>query len=221
MKSSVKTMFVVLAIVMSFAFVQYGWAHVESIEGPNTVGGTVAYTGGDTLAIACGYTSDPPLGFSCPLIVTGMGPAGWWSVNGVDFPAKGSEVIIDIYKITTDVGDIKYVAGEVVDNGKGESIVLRILDDDVLVPAWPMMEPLAEEEISTASDGTCACCPDCPNCTCPDCTDCQKTRQRKRGQTTILSLTNETGDLNCRCICLDDLQDCHCACGDGPTSNDD
>ncbi len=33
-------------------------------------------------------------------------------------------------------------------------------------------------------------------------------------ETTALSLTDYSGALNCNCICLDDLQDCHCRCGE-------
>jgi hypothetical protein len=189
MKNSIRTMFLLLAIIFSLAAVQVTWAHVESIEGPYTVDGTVAYVWGNRLAIACGYTMEPYTITGCPLIVSGMGPAGWWSVNEVTFPAKGAEVIISLYRVTSSVGDIRYVAGEVVDNGAGESIVLNIpvYDGDVIYvldPAWSKMEPLAEATIlsTTATDETdCTCKCNCEGkaCTCDcicdslDCGDCQ------------------------------------------------
>ena len=200
MKISIRKMFVLLAIIVSLAAVQAGWAHVESIEGPYTVDGTVAYVWGDRLAIACGYTIDPYPISGCPLLISGMGPAGWWSVNEVAFPSKGSEVTMSIYKVISSVGDIKFVAGEVSDNGNGESIVLHVpvYDGDVIYvldPAWTKMEPLAKATILSAtasddSDCTCQCtckgkncacdcicdednCGDCPdNCTCGDCDNC-------------------------------------------------
>ena len=43
MKISIKKMSLLLAIIVSLVAVQAAWAHVESIEGPYTVDGTVAY----------------------------------------------------------------------------------------------------------------------------------------------------------------------------------
>jgi len=183
MKISIRKMLLLLAVVMSLVAAQAVWAHVQSVEGPYTVDGTVAYVWGDSLAIACGYTIDPNPGTGCPLMVSGMGPAGWWSVNEVTFPAKGQEVTVVIYKVTSSVGDIRYVAGEVV-NGEGDSILLQIpvYDGDgiyVLDPAWSKMEPLAEATIlsTTELDTTdCICTCTCKNendCTCDcDCVDC-------------------------------------------------
>ena len=189
MKISTRKLFLLFAIVLSLTAVQPGWAHVESIEGPYTLSGTVAYAWGDHLAIACGYTMDPDSVTGCPLFVSGMGPAGWWSVNEVIFPTTGQEVVISIYQVTTSVGDIKYVAEEVIDNGEGQSLVLRIpvYEGDVvfvLDPAWSQMEPLAEAAaLSSAStedaDCTCKCaCKEDEGCACDclcdsaDCDDC-------------------------------------------------
>jgi len=119
-------MFMLLTIALSFLMAPAAWAHVQSIEGPYVVEGTVAYEWGESLAIACGYTMEPDLAVGCPLVVFGMGPAGWWSVNEVTFPSTGQEVAISFYKITSSVGDIQYVAAEVVDNGEGQSLLLRI-----------------------------------------------------------------------------------------------
>jgi len=188
MKISTRKLFVLFAIVLSLTVVKSGWAHVESIEGPYTVYGTVVYVWGDRLAIGCGYTMEPYPVTGCPLIVAGMGPAGWWSVNEVTFPAKGDDVIITIYKVTSSVGDIKYVAGEVLDNGAGEGILLHIPINDgeliyVLDPAWSKMEPLAEATIlstTVTEDADCTCKCKCKgeDCTCDcvcdsaDCPDC-------------------------------------------------
>jgi hypothetical protein len=187
MNTSMRKMFMLLAVVLSLTGVQAVWAHVESIEGPYTVDGTVVYVWGDSVAIACGYTIDPEPVTGCPLIVSGMGPAGWWSVNDVTFPAEGSEVSIIIFRVTTSVGNIKYVAGEVLDNGSGESIVLHILRYDgdaifALDPAWSRMEALAEATIlsttATAEDTDCTCKCTCKgidctcDCVCNDCNDC-------------------------------------------------
>jgi len=187
MKISIRKVVVLLAVVMSLVAVQAVWAHVESVEGPYIAKGTVAYVWGNSLAVACGYTMEPDEVTGCPLMISEMGPAGWWSVNEVDFPAEGAEVIISIYKVTSSVGDIKYVVGEVIDNGEGEGVSLHIpaYNGDVifvLVPAWSKMEPLAEATISSisAADTTdCICGCHCINgndclctCDCVDCIDC-------------------------------------------------
>jgi hypothetical protein len=188
MKVSMGKMFVLLTIVLSFSASSAAWAHVESIEGPYTVEGTVAYVWGDSLAIACGYTMEPNPVTGCPLIVSGLGPAGWWSVNQVAFPAKGQEVLISIYRVTSSVGDIKYVLGEVIDNGEGDGLVLRIplYEGDVIFvldPAWSKMEPLAEATALSSApteDTECTCKCTCKgeecacDCSCDsaDCGDC-------------------------------------------------
>jgi hypothetical protein len=43
-----------LAIALSFLAVQTSWGQVESIEGPYTVEGTVAYVWGGRIALAYG-----------------------------------------------------------------------------------------------------------------------------------------------------------------------
>ena len=188
MKSSTKKVFMLFAIVLILTGVKSAWAHVESIEGPYTVDGTVAYVWGDSIAIACGYTIDPDSASGCPLIITGMGPAGWWSVNEVTFPVNGEEVVISIYRVTSSVGDIKYVAGEVLYNSLGQSILLRIpiYDGDVvyvLDPAWSKMQPPTEaNSLSTTvmedPESTCKrrckgeeCVCDCA-CDLVECGDC-------------------------------------------------
>jgi len=188
MKVSMGKMFMFLTMVLSISAVPAAWAHVESIEGPFPVEGTVAYAWGDSLAIACGYETDPDAVTGCPLIVSGMGPAGWWSVNEVTFPAKGQRVVISIYRVISAVGDIKYVAGDITDNGEGESLLLRIpvYEDDVIYvldPAWSKMEPLAEATAlssTSAEDTECTCKCTCKgeqcacDCLCDsaDCGDC-------------------------------------------------
>jgi len=188
MKLSTTKLFLLLTMVPGPTAAQAGWAHVQSIEGPYTVSGTVAYSWGDSLAIACGYTMDPDSVSGCPLLVSGMGPAGWWSVNEVTFPTTGQEVVIGVYRVTSSVGDIKYVAADVIDNGDGQSLVLRIpiYDGDaihVLDPAWSMMEPLAAATAlssASAEDAECtckcACKGDACDCDClcdsADCNDC-------------------------------------------------
>ena len=188
MKISKGMLFLLFVIALGLTAAQSGWAHVESIEGPYTVSGTVAYAWSDRLAIACGYTMDPDSVTDCPLVVSGMGPAGWWSVNEVIFPTMAQEVVISIYRVTTSVGNIRYVAEEVIDNGEGESLLLHIpvYDGDVIFvldPAWSKMEPLAEATaLSSAStdDAECACKCACKgeecacDCLCDsaDCDDC-------------------------------------------------
>ena len=188
MKISAGKMFMLLTIALSFSTVPAAWGHLQSIEGPYVVEGTVAYNSGDSLAVACGYTVDPELAAGCPLVVSGMGPGGWWSANEVAFPSTGQEVAISFYKVTTSVGDIKYVAAEVIDNGEGDSLLLRIPEyrDDVLFvldPVWSRMEPVAEATaLSSASeedtDCTCKCTCKGETCACDclcdsaDCEDC-------------------------------------------------
>jgi len=182
MKTCTKKLFLLSAIVLSFAIAKSGWAHMESIEGPYEVSGRVAYTWGDRLAINCGYTVDPADSFSgCPLVVSGMGPAAWWSVNEVTFPTAGEEVIISIYLITSALGDAKFVAGELIANSGGQSLLLRIpgYDEDgalfVLDPAWSEIGRLAEA-------------------------------------TSLLSAPTEDTKCTCECACKDGECDCDCLC---------
>ena len=188
MKISTRRLCLLFVIVLSLTAVQSGWAHVESVEGPYTVSGTVAYAWADRLAIACGYTMYPDSVTGCPLVLSGMGPAGWWSVNEVTFPTTGQEVVISIYRVTSSVGNIKYVAGEVIDNGEGQGLVLRIpvYEGDVvyvLDPAWSKMEPLAEATAQSSAstedaECTCKCACEGEECACDclcdfaDCDDC-------------------------------------------------
>ena len=188
MKMSSGKMCMLLTIALSLLMVPAAWAHVQSIEGPYVAEGTVAYTWGDSLVIACGFTMEPDLAAGCPLVVSGTGPAGWWSVNEVTFPSTGQEVAISFYKVTSSVGDIQYVATEVVDNGEGQSLLLRIPEyrDDVLFvldPAWRKMEPVAEATALLSASGeetdcTCKCTCKGEACTCDclcdsaDCEDC-------------------------------------------------
>lgn len=188
MRISARKLFFFFAIILSLTAVRSGWAHVESIEGPYTVSGTVAYVWGDRLAIACGYTMYPDSIAGCPLIVSGMGPAGWWSVNEVAFPTGGQEVVVSVYRVISSVGDIRYVAAEVLDNGDGESLLLRVpvYEGDVvyvLDPAWSSMEAVAEAAaVSSVStdDAECTCKCTCKgeecacDCLCDsaDCEDC-------------------------------------------------
>jgi hypothetical protein len=165
MKISTRRLFLFSAIVLGLAAAQAGRAHVESVEGPYTISGTVAYAWGDRLAIACGYEIDPDFSGGCPLVVSGMGPAAWWSVNEVTFPLTGQAVVLDIYRVTTALGNTKYVAGGVIDNGEGEGLVLRIpvYEGDVIFvldPAWNSIEPLAEAAAlsgAPADDAECTC----------------------------------------------------------------
>ena len=189
MKMSTRRLFLLSAIVLGLAAAQAGRAHLESIEGPYTLAGTVAYAWGDRIAIACGYTMDPDSASGCPLLVWGMGAAAWWSVNEVAFPPAGQEVVLSVYRVTTAMGDIKYVAGEVIDNGEGASLLLRIpvYEGDAIFaldPAWSRIEPLAEATaLSTASTEDtectckcfckgeeCACDCSCDSAGCDDCT---------------------------------------------------
>ena len=182
MKTRKTRLFLLSAIVLSFVIAQSASAHMQSIEGPYEVSGTVAYTWGDRLAINCGYTVDSPDSFSgCPLVVSGMGPAAWWSVNEVTFPAAGQQVIISIYRITSDLGDTKFVAGELIANSEGQSLLLRIpgYDGDgvlfVLDPAWSEIGQLAEA-------------------------------------TSLLSAPTEDAKCTCECVCKDGECDCDCLC---------
>lgn len=187
MKIFSRKLCLLFAIGFSLAIAQSGWAHMQSVEGPYEVSGTVAYTWGDRLAINCGYTVDPPDSLSgCPLIVSGMGPAAWWSVNEVTFPTAGQKAIISIYLITSDLGDAKFVAGELIANSEGQSLLLRIpgYDEDgvlyVLDAAWSEAGPLAEATASVSvptDDGKCTC-----ECLCKD------------------------GECDCDCLC--DYDDC-------------
>jgi len=188
MKTSSGKMFMLLTIALNFLMVPAALAHVQSIEGPYVVEGTVSYAWADSLAIACGYTTAPELAAGCPLVVSGMGPAGWWSLNEITFPSTGQVVVISLYKVISSVGNLRYVAAEVVDNGEGQSLLLHIPEyrDDVLFvldPAWSKMEPVAEATAllsASGEDTDCTCKCNCRDeaCTCDclcdsaDCEDC-------------------------------------------------
>ena len=184
MKVSTGKLFMLLTVTLTMLTAPAAWAQLQSLEGPYLVEGTVAYTLAGSLAVECGYTIDPDLDAGCPLTISGMGPAGWWSANEVAFPVEGAAVAIRVYKATCS-GDVKYVAAEVVDNGEGDSLVLRTPEvrDGVLVllnPVWSRMEPVAEATALLTSSGEdtdctckCSCTGDACDCDCVcDSADC-------------------------------------------------
>lgn len=146
MKVSIKTLFMVLAIVMSFVAAQAVSAQgVDS--GPYTVTGTVISGTGDGLVLK-GWTITPDpedslLNEDGTISVYGLGPDSYWESYGVALPASDDSVEIKAYVIDDDSYH-KLVAVEVTNTTDTNNVTYielrKVLSDDqgvvYLIPMW-------------------------------------------------------------------------------------
>ena len=174
MKSSIKTMFLVLAIVMSFVAVQAVCAGTVDPTDTITVTGTVKSFHEPTGIVLTDATVDGEAVVE-PVTVDGIGPSWFWLEQSA-IPAVGDTVSIEVYQLCLSEVDTTLIACSIAING-GDQILLR---NDDGTPVWKKKPSATTIALSaTAGDGICDGCPGCPGCTCPDCTDCQQIQTRK------------------------------------------
>ena len=99
MKTSIKTMFVVLAIVMSFVAAQAVWAGTIDPNDTITVEGTVV-SFHDPIGIVLTDATVDGVDVEGPVTVGGIGPVWFWA-NQTVIPQKDDEVIIEAYQTDT------------------------------------------------------------------------------------------------------------------------
>jgi hypothetical protein len=136
MKRSIKGLFVILAIVMSFVLVQGVWA--EKLVGTAT---TVA-----NRAIGLDTDGDD----ETDVTVYHMGPPSYWIVEGLSYPKKGDNLSIEAYYSVSVTG---YIGVEVCYQ-EGDCIPLR--DPDTLKPLWTKIaETIDLSDTAAAATGDC------------------------------------------------------------------
>ena len=155
MKSSIKTMFVVLAIVMSFVSAQAVWAGTIDPNDTITVEGTVVSFHDPTGIVLTDATVDG-VDVEGTVTVGGIGPVWFWA-NQTAIPEEEDVVTIEAYQTdTTLIACSIEIDGTLID-----------LRNDDGSPVWNKKPPAETTALSVTGDGT---CPGCPGCTCPD--DC-------------------------------------------------
>lgn len=147
MKIAMKRLFLVMALVMSFAIVQAVFAEAEIV----TLEGTVTSTA--NRAIALDEDGD---GVS-DVTVYHMGPPSYWEQEGISYPdpAENTYLIIDAYCNA----DGQYVAVSLCYSDGVTCIDLR--DVETLTPLWAGAK-IAEPSVLSATDSVCPN-PDCPS----------------------------------------------------------
>ena len=152
MKSSIKGLFVILAIVMSFVLVQGVWAEEIKVEGTIERIGLKSIDVGDYTFYHIPFTS----------------------LEDADiFLAVGDFVTIDAYKVTFPNGETKYIA---------YSIKVIVEDKEITYEWHPNAPKAGTTDLDSARavsedcvcNGDCYCnCPeDCPDCPCDCLCDC-------------------------------------------------
>ena len=172
MKRSIRTMFVVLAIAMSFVAVQGVWAGTIDPTDTITVEGTVDLFHEPTGIVLTDATVAGEIVVE-PVTVDGIGPVWFWLEQSA-IPESGDEVEIEAYQLVQDGCTTLIACSIIID---GAEILLRNDDGS---PAWrnkPSVETTALS--TTAGDGT---CPGCPGCDCDGACDseCDGTPDRLR-----------------------------------------
>ena len=163
MKSSMRTMFVVLVIVMSFVSVQAVWAGTINPNDTITVEGTVV-----SFHDPIGIVVDT--GFE-EVTVGGIGPVWFWE-NQSAIPEIDDEVKIEAYQTDT---SLIACSIEIIEIDVTTLIDLRNDDGS---PVWNKKPPAETTASSaTAGDGT---CPGCPGCDGACDSECDGTPDRLR-----------------------------------------
>jgi hypothetical protein len=147
MKNSIRTIFVILAIVMSFVSVQAA----QAVE----VEGTVTAIEHNTITLDGTVT------------VSSLGPRSYWRSKGISYPKVGDYVIVEAYD-----GASGYIAVSVTvcdlddcdcDEENAECIDLR--DPDTLIPLWIRFQVTETTDLAATAAGSAGnCCPGCPGC---------------------------------------------------------
>lgn len=179
MKSSMRTMFVVLAIVMSFVAVQAVWAGTIDPNDTITVEGTVKSFHDPTGIVLTNATVDGEVleDEDEEVFVGGIGPLWFWEDKS-PIPAFGDTVSIEAYELVLSEDATTLIACSItLKDDEGNDVTISLRNDDGS-PVWnkkPPAETTASSATTSSATGDCPCypdcCPDCPNCTCPDCQD--------------------------------------------------
>lgn len=162
MKSCVKSMLVVLAIVMSFVAVQVVWA--GTIDPNNTIpveGTVVSFHDPTGIVLEDATVDDDEM--EGTVTVGGIGPDWFWEEQSA-IPAVNDTVKIQAYELVLSDDATTLIACSIVINSNDE-ILLRNEDGS---PVWNKKPPAETTVSSFTGDGI---CDGSPGCTCPDCQD--------------------------------------------------
>lgn len=135
MKHSIRTMFVILAIVMSFVSVQAA----QAVE----VEGTVSAIEHNAITLD-GTTT-----------VSSLGPRSYWRSEGISYPKVGDYVIVDAYD-----GQYGYIAVSVTvcdldcDCNVGTAECIDLRDPDTLIPFWIRFQVTETSDLSATAAGS-------------------------------------------------------------------
>ena len=146
MKHSIKGLFVILAIVMSFVLVQGVWAAavIDTFEGTAT---TVANR-------AIGIDTNDVIE-TTEVTIYHMGPPSYWEAEGISYPEVGAVLIIEAYdSLNGYVGISVCYNNEVEDN-----VCIQLRDPVTLKPLWTKVSE-ATDLSDTAPEATGDCEPD-------------------------------------------------------------
>jgi hypothetical protein len=155
MKSPIKGLFVILAIVMSFVLVQGVWARADILI--EELYGTAISV--DNREIGIDENEDGTIDFT----VSHMGPQRYWEDCGISYPSIGADLIIKAYDSLNG-----YVGVSICyQNIPEPEPCIELRDSETLKPLW-VQHPETTDLSDTAAEATGDCCPDCP-----DCGDCE------------------------------------------------
>jgi hypothetical protein len=131
MKRSIKGLFVILAIVMSFVLVQGVWARENIVL--TTFEGTVTEdtSAADGRSIGLDTYDDENFDGNTDVMIYGMGPSWYWDDEGVSYPMEGESL-----KIVASYCEIlgEYV-GVIVYDSDG-NVLIELRDIVTLKPLW-------------------------------------------------------------------------------------
>ena len=119
MKHSIKRLFILSAIMMSFILAQGVWAQADII----TLEGTATTV--ENRAIGLDTNDDG----ETDITVYHMGPSWYWDMNGMSYPKTGDYLVIEAYDGVNGYVGVSVYLDEI------NSIYLR--DTDTLKPLWP------------------------------------------------------------------------------------
>jgi len=147
-----RTIFVLLAIVLSLVAIQAAQAEIVQVFGKVTA---IEH---NTVTLDSGY------------IVSSLGPKAYWKSEGMTYPKVGEYLYIDAY-----VGEAldKLVAVEVCYDAFDSDNCIILRDFLTLVPLWIGFQTTETSALSTTVTAATGCICDKCYCNCPkDCPDC-------------------------------------------------
>jgi hypothetical protein len=163
MKSSIKGLFVILAIVMSFALVQGVYARDMEKVTKDSFTGKVTSVDETNRSITLDLgTDEDGDGFTDSITIFGMGPSWYWEdVLKIDYSSLAG--ILDIAAFKCDNLEVWVGISVCLSSGEcKESDLIKLRDVDTLKPLWnPNVK--TTDLSDTAAEATGDCCPDCPD----------------------------------------------------------